>query len=236
MELPCSSIHYPIDRENQIINFILAGNGREAAALMESTYRENAGFAPLILLRVLCTELAITLQRALGRIGSPPEDLYQETMQLVMKKQENIECDGFLKEIYAVCDKTACYVTVNFKEQENLQRIKEYIADNLGKDISLEMIAPKFDYTPTYFSRYFKKSVGVNFLEYLTRERLQFAKKLLLSTEDEIRLIALRAGFYSANSFSRTFRQYEGISPSQFRKKAGLDPPGGAARTERPSP
>lgn len=223
-ELPCSSIHYPIDKENQIINFILAGSGGEAVALMESIYRENLNsFAPLLLLRVLCTEFILTLQRALGRIGNPSEALYRETMQLLIKKQQDVECDGFLKEIYGVCEKITCYITDNFKEQENLQRIKEFIADNLENDISLEMIASRFDYTPTYFSRYFKKSVGVNFLEYLTRERLQFAKNQLLSTEDEIHTIAQRAGFYSANSFSRTFRQYEGISPSQFRKKVGVN-------------
>ena len=100
-------------------------------------------------------------------------------------------------------------------------QVRDYIREHIGEDISLENIATRFGYAPAYFSRYFKKNLGVNPKEYITRERMQIAKGLLIHSADEIQSIAQRVGFTNANSFARTFRQYEGVSPSLYRDKKG---------------
>ena len=59
----------------------------------------------------------------------------------------------------------------------------------------------------------------MGFAEYLTAKRLECAKELLLTTSYSVKEVAAMAGFASENYFSRTFKLYEGVSPSAFRKK-----------------
>ncbi len=214
-----STIHYPVERENQIINLLLTGNSRDAIALMETVYRENSGDLTLIvLMQTLCGEFALTVQRAVHRLNDPPDAIRHRIVRFMIKRKESIDCRMYLDALYKLCEDIANCINTRFRDQENLYRIKKYIVHNLDRDVSLDMIASEFDYTPSYFSRYFKKNMGLNFVEYLTRERIRYAKNELLFTDEEVQNIATAAGFSNVNSFSRTFRQYEGISPSQYRR------------------
>jgi YesN/AraC family two-component response regulator len=69
----------------------------------------------------------------------------------------------------------------------------------------------------------FKEQVGLTFSEYLTRKRLQIAKNRLLTTDLQIEEIALEVGYQTAKYFIKIFKDYEGITPSKFRKVSELD-------------
>lgn len=62
-------------------------------------------------------------------------------------------------------------------------------------------------------------SLGVSFSDYLTDLRLSYAKDLICSTNHSIEEIAERSGFKNGKSFSRLFRQREGITPYRYRKE-----------------
>lgn len=86
-------------------------------------------------------------------------------------------------------------------------------------DLSQVQVADRFRISNYTLSRLFKNQVGVGFAEYLTAKRLECAKELLLTTSYSVKEVAAMAGFASENYFSRTFKLYEGVSPSAFRKK-----------------
>lgn len=70
-----------------------------------------------------------------------------------------------------------------------------------------------------HFSASFKKTVGRSFSDYLTLIRINEAEKLLLSTEKSITDIALSCGFSSTSHFISRFKEQNGVTPGQLRKK-----------------
>jgi two-component system response regulator YesN len=71
----------------------------------------------------------------------------------------------------------------------------------------------------TYLSRLFKQKTGLSFTDFLTRVRLQEAKRLLLKTDRTIEEIAVAIGFKNNSYFTSVFKKREGIKPSEFRSR-----------------
>lgn len=104
---------------------------------------------------------------------------------------------------------------------ENSDIIKEviyYIENNYKKDISLNILSTKFNYTPAYLSKIIKDELGINYYEYLTRCRLRHAVSKL-TQEGKIGDIALNSGFSDVRAFNLMFKKHFGITPSRYRNK-----------------
>lgn len=99
-----------------------------------------------------------------------------------------------------------------------VERIMEYIQDHLHEDLSLERMAHKAGYSANHFSKLFKQHTNVNYSNYVNLKRLEAAKKLILNTNMKIKEISSDVGYTSINNFISTFRKYEGISPTQFKR------------------
>lgn len=109
-------------------------------------------------------------------------------------------------------------------KEEQQMKLKEEVLAYLevhyrDSDLSQVQVADLFRISNYTLSRLFKNQVGVGFAEYLTAKRLGYAKELLLTSSYSVKEVAAMAGFASENYFSRTFKLYEGVSPSSFRKK-----------------
>lgn len=108
------------------------------------------------------------------------------------------------------------------KEQQKklLEEILEYLETNYrNPNLTQIQVADLFHISNYTLSRLFKNQVGVGFSEYLAAKRLEYAKELLLTSSHSVKEIAAMAGFTSENYFSRTFKLYEGVSPSAFRSQ-----------------
>ena len=123
-------------------------------------------------------------------------------------------------------DKTReiCTKLENSKEKEAssiIDRAKEYINENFRRDISLDDVSREVDISPYYFSKLFKQETGKNFIEYLTEIRLKNARELLQDSRLSIKEICAQSGYSDPNYFSRIFKKYEGVTPSEFRERLG---------------
>ena len=78
-------------------------------------------------------------------------------------------------------------------------------------------VAATINFSPTYFSRLFKKETGHSFVSYLTLIRILRSIWLLRRTDQTIEQIAMDLGFNTPNYFSSTFKKEIGLSPSQYR-------------------
>lgn len=96
--------------------------------------------------------------------------------------------------------------------------IARYIQDHYSHDLHLEHMAEQLDTSAKYFSNYFKKTFGINFVEYLNKVRLAKASELLKNTELSVADIGERTGYQNSSTFTSTFKKYYGISPSDYRK------------------
>ena len=107
------------------------------------------------------------------------------------------------------------------KETENSQAIrmvKEYIQMHYEEKLSLESVADQVYFSAAYLSRLFKQETGQNFKDYLTKVRIEEAKRLLKEECLNISQIADSAGFANSKNFSRVFREETGQTPSEYRR------------------
>ncbi|MFW2490015.1 response regulator [Clostridium chromiireducens] len=107
------------------------------------------------------------------------------------------------------------------ESHEIIGKAKLYIKDHLNEDISVYSIAEMLYLTPTYFSKLFKQSTGEGCNNYIIRKRIQRAKSLLETTSMKTGKIATLVGYNDTNYFSLAFKKQTGMSPTEFREKAG---------------
>lgn len=96
----------------------------------------------------------------------------------------------------------------------------QYILKNLDKPLTLAEIASQVFLSPAYLSTRFKQVTGKNIAKFIYEKRMQKAKHLLLSTQDQVQSIALRCGYPSPAYFSASFRRYYQKSPRELRREA----------------
>jgi AraC family transcriptional regulator len=103
---------------------------------------------------------------------------------------------------------------------QKLRRAIEYISDHLEqeREIALAVLAEEVEMSYYHFSRAFKQSMGLSPINYITRQRMERAKRLLAETALPIAEIALRAGFSSQSHFTTSFRRLAGVTPRSFRR------------------
>ena len=105
-----------------------------------------------------------------------------------------------------------------FKYHRHLRHAMQYIEDHLTEPIGLVDVAHEIGLSPTYLSTFFHKTTGRRFSDWLSCQRLTRAKQLLHDRDQPIYQVAAETGFGSVSTFERTFKKYEGITPSEFRK------------------
>ena len=98
------------------------------------------------------------------------------------------------------------------------KELSNYIDDNLDTRLTLDALAKKCFYNPSYFSRIFKEKFGVSFKEYVTRRRIDYAAELLEQTELSVDEVWATAGFSDRSSFYQLFSKYTDSTPSDYRK------------------
>lgn len=98
-----------------------------------------------------------------------------------------------------------------------IDRICQYIVDNLGEDLSLVRLAELHYFNPSYLSRLFKQEKGVNLSEYIDYCRIKAAKELLGNRELKVREVAASVGYEAAHSFTRFFKKATGMTPQEYR-------------------
>ncbi len=96
--------------------------------------------------------------------------------------------------------------------------VKEFIANNLTKDMTLDELASLVQMSRFHFSRSFKETFGESPIRYINKERVKFAKSVLTTSRVAIAEISENLGFGSVQNFIKTFRELVGVTPSDFRK------------------
>ena len=108
------------------------------------------------------------------------------------------------------------------KDGVGIEKAIRYIKENAGDNITVQQLADITCLSPDYFSKIFKKNMGIGPLEYINTRRLQRVKLLLLTTDKSIDQIGREVGFGSTSYFLRVFKKYEGVTPRTYRKNGLL--------------
>lgn len=92
-----------------------------------------------------------------------------------------------------------------------------YVKSHYRENITSRQLAEAISHNHSYFCRKFAKNFGQSFSEYLTVYRISVSKKYLEEGRENISQIALLCGFSSHTYFSKCFKKYVGILPSEYR-------------------
>ncbi|NLG85575.1 MAG: response regulator [Firmicutes bacterium] len=103
-----------------------------------------------------------------------------------------------------------------------IQRVKEFVQNNYHRDISLADAAEAVFLNPSYLSVLFKEITGENFSTYLTKIRIEQAKRLLEDPTIKVYEVAARVGYADQAYFSRLFKQRVGVGPAEYRRRLGI--------------
>ena len=83
--------------------------------------------------------------------------------------------------------------------------------------LTLEEVSRNAGVSKYYFVRVFHEVTGESFVKYLNKVRCDYAKQLLLNSDKPISRICEECGFFAPSYFSRTFKKYVGVLPSEYR-------------------
>lgn len=132
-------------------------------------------------------------------------------------KSKNIEeISDILKHLFLQCSNHLCEIS---SSQKKLNQIKEYISSHYNEEISLQVLADKFELNPTYICDLFKMVSKQNYMDFLQEIRIDKAVSLLENSDLKISQIAEAIGYNDANYFAKAFKRIVGMTPNEFRSK-----------------
>ena len=105
------------------------------------------------------------------------------------------------------------------KLSQRMERVSKHIQANYQRAITLNEIADIASMTEQSFSRWFRQTSGLTFIDYLMQLRTTVASHLLINTSKPMTEVATESGFNSSSSFNRAFLKIKGCSPREFRKR-----------------
>ncbi|WP_339312745.1 response regulator [Paenibacillus sp. FSL M7-0896] len=95
---------------------------------------------------------------------------------------------------------------------------KTYVQEQLLNGINMAFIANYCNMSYNYFSKMFKDSTGVNFQDYVTMKRMEYARQALSGLNVKIHTVSEQLGYSNPKNFSRVFKSYFGVSPKEYQK------------------
>ncbi len=125
--------------------------------------------------------------------------------------------DGYMQELLARA------LTLRDRESENqgkrvLKKGLKYIEENFSEEsLSLNSVAGAIGVSGNYFSSIFSQEMQMTFIEYVTKKRMDKAKKLLVQTQLHSSEIAGEVGYKDPHYFSFVFKKTVGCTPREYR-------------------
>ncbi len=104
-------------------------------------------------------------------------------------------------------------------EPEPVRHAKTFILGHLAEPMSLEGVASEVNVSPFHFCKIFKRATGMTFTDFVSRARVEKAKRMLMRPEIRITEVAYDSGFQSLSHFNRSFRRVASESPTEFRSR-----------------
>jgi len=123
------------------------------------------------------------------------------------------------KELKTISTTSAYSNVMSQKISKRMERVSKYIQDNYQRAITLSEISDIASMTEQSFSRWFRQTSGLTFIDYLMQLRTTVASHLLVNTNKPMSEVAEESGFNSSSSFNRSFLKVKGCSPREFRKQ-----------------
>lgn len=156
-------------------------------------------------------------------VPAEDKDWITESFQAVAFRDGAKSINDILIRNYTMMDILSYYIDkshidgVTAPPDKLINKITEFIDDNLDKELSLKGLSDVLHFHPSYFSRFFKKKMGMLPLEYVKKRRIYKAQRLLENSNLRINEVGTCVGLSDLSYFSKLFKKYTGMTPSYYR-------------------
>jgi two-component system response regulator YesN len=190
-------------------------------------FLEKEIFYDLDLAALYCIELADHVRREDAdyiRAAETPGEIPQAPGPILAFKK-SVSAAGSLLQIFdaalevltAFCESAA---PEEIRSSRRLVRQSvRYIHEHYGEEITLSGLADRLSISPNYLSKIFSAEMGKPLLRYLPEYRIEQAKKLLRENFDKVYEVAAKVGYADVVHFSKVFKQFTGLAPTQYRNR-----------------
>jgi len=110
--------------------------------------------------------------------------------------------------------------TENDDELDRIESVVSLIMERMGEPLVATDLARDLGMSESQFSRFFRKTTGNTFTDFVNRVRINRACQLLMETDRLITDICYEVGFHNVANFNRRFLDIKGFTPSEFRRQA----------------
>ncbi|MGI5899392.1 MAG: helix-turn-helix domain-containing protein [Christensenellales bacterium] len=212
------SCFYPTDWEMQLINRLKIGDFAVVERILTQIRLENGK-------RELSTHLRLRLvsrvYETLIRVALEMNIDTRRLSEAFYRQVKLLDYDRNWSVLFSTA-KTICNKTMANGETNTVrlgERILEYVDKHYAEaDLSLIRLEDAFEISQSSISRIFKQTVRINFIDYLSRLRVEKAKEMMRAEDVTVGEISARVGYENEATFRRVFKRYEGFSPTQYIK------------------
>lgn len=211
------NMHYPILEQTVYIQCLKQANEEAALKALDNIVKEIGTLKSFVITQCLCFDIINLIIKTLNQMKG------FELRNVDLKKVCSFTN---LKEFQENISELTSQICIQFAEFKNSQSnelkagILNYVNLHYGDcNMGLEAVAQEFGVTANYLSRFFKQETGCTFIQYITMIRMDRAKELLMNSDIPVKDIVTRIGYMDTANFVRKFKNYEGITPGQYREK-----------------
>ncbi|HZG56231.1 response regulator [Paenibacillus sp.] len=211
---------YSLETERELLFAMRSGNREKSMALLEQLIGDLFGssYHKPEYVRSVCQELAFMMYRVLLEQLS---DTRLSELEHRLREGRNGELSmQELRELLVDLCRQGCEWMEKERVSESKQVIRQaiaYIQSNLGKALTVEICAKQVNLSIGYFSNLFKKVTGTTFQQYVTQERIERAKVMLVENY-QVQEIAEELSYEHRRYFSEVFKKQTGMTPSEFKE------------------
>ncbi len=213
---------YHEETERQLVNNVKIGDFDNAKIILQGILKDNlsgreltAKMAKCMVFDLISTIVKVSNEFSNGNSEALSGNIKPVDLLFSCETIEDMEyhLTSILK---SVCD----YVQKKKKSHNNKLKddiIKEAEATYQDINLSVSSIAEKFALAPNYLSSFFREQTGYGLSDFINKIRIEKSKELLRQQKRKISDVARTVGFYDSNSFIRSFKKHEGITPGMYK-------------------
>ncbi len=208
---------YDYSLENKIINNLVAGNAKACEEYI-SAFFTRLKCSPIEDSKIL--NEAYQLQNAiLKQLSALPVsiDIGSVYMDFANISYAQFE-DELIEMAESICRELSDYTQKDTKNSDIDEKVMNEIDANFTKeDFCLDFLAEKLGVGKSLVSGIVKRKTQKKFSEHINDKRIEYAKNLLIESDESIELISRKSGFSYSYYFIKVFKEKEGVTPKQYR-------------------
>jgi AraC-like DNA-binding protein len=214
---------YPTDREKELLEKLRFGHRASYVSELQNICDGMRDCSYESVVSVLL-QLALAIARGVDEISARNDRLELPYSTDIARRAEAWssfdEAITWFVELYDSFQDASdrAEAAIGGQNRERVERAAGFIRDHISDpQLSVPTIADAVNLSRSYFSRVFRAQVGVSVNEFIARERIERAERLLADTDDTVESVARACGIQNTKYFFQLFRKHVGVTPAAFR-------------------